>query len=133
MFLKLNISTSEEIILFIFFSQINPDTKIMEKGICPIDTFIQSLKGKRKTTIILHLKQGTKRYGELTKLIPDISDRMMSKQLKELEKDGFISKKIFPVVPPKVEYSLTKQGHDIHPILIHMFRGGKKLENSITH
>jgi len=103
----------------------------MEKGICPIDTFIQSIKGKRKATIILHLKQGTKRYGELTKLIPDISDRMMSKQLKELEYDGFVSKTIFPVVPPKVEYSLTSQGIDMHEILIIMFRGGRKLEKNI--
>lgn len=103
----------------------------MEKGICPIDTFIQAIKGKRKATIILHLKQGEKRYNELLRLIPDISDRMMSKQLKELEQDGFIQKEIYPVVPPKVEYSLTEQGLEIHPILVAMFQGGKTLETRL--
>ena len=62
----------------------------MEKGNCPVDTFINFVKGKRKATIILHLKQGTKRYKELVKLLPDISDRMLSKNLKELEEAGLI-------------------------------------------
>ncbi len=100
----------------------------MKKGICPIDTFIETIKGKRKATIILHLKQSVKRYNELAKLITDISDRMLSKQLKELEQDGLIQKKIYPVVPPKVEYSLTKLGEDIHPVLISMFRSGLVFE-----
>ncbi|MBN1112833.1 MAG: helix-turn-helix transcriptional regulator [Bacteroidales bacterium] len=103
----------------------------MKRGICPIDTFIEAFKGKRKSTIILHLKQGTKRYSELQKLITDISDRMLSKQLKELEIDGFIKKEIFPVVPPKVEYSLTKKGEQMHPVLLSMYRGGQKLEKDI--
>ena len=59
----------------------------MKKSYCPIDTFINVIKGKRKSTIILHLSLGNKRYNELVKLIPDISERMMSKQLKELEAD----------------------------------------------
>ncbi|NOU61509.1 winged helix-turn-helix transcriptional regulator [Marinifilum caeruleilacunae] len=103
----------------------------MEKGVCPIDTFINYVKGKRKATIILHLKQGTKRYSELVKLIPDVSDRMLSKNLKELEESGFIEKKIYPEVPPKVEYSLSDLGHEIHPVLIAMYRGGKLLEQEI--
>ena len=103
----------------------------MKRGICPIDTFIEAFKGKRKSTIILHLKQGTKRYSELQKLITDISDRMLSKQLKELEMDGFIKKEIFPVVPPKVEYSLTKKRELMHPVLLSMYRGGQKLEKDI--
>ena len=100
----------------------------MEKGVCPIDTFINYVKGKRKATIILHLKQGTKRYSELVKLIPDVSDRMLSKNLKELEESGFVERKVYPEVPPKVEYSLSELGNDIHPILIAMFKGGRLLE-----
>ncbi len=102
----------------------------MKIGICPIDTFIEAFKGKRKSTIMLHLKSGAKRYNEIVKLIPDISDRMLSKQLKELEQDGFISKEIFPVVPPKVEYSLTNLGVEVLPVLKAMFSCGKVLEKS---
>ena len=103
----------------------------MEKGTCPIDTFINYVKGKRKATIILHLKQGTKRYSELVKLIPDVSDRMLSKNLKELEEVGFIERKVYPEVPPKVEYSLSELGNEIHPVLIAMYRGGRLLEKEI--
>lgn len=103
----------------------------MEKGICPIDTFINFVKGKRKSTIILHLKQGTKRYSELIKLLPDVSDRMLSKNLKELEESGLIIRKVYPEVPPKVEYSLSELGNEIHPALLAMFRGGKLIEKNI--
>lgn len=101
----------------------------MKKGDCPIDTFINFVKGKRKATLILHLMQGTKRYNELVKLLPDISDRMLSKNLKELEKDGLIKRKVYPEVPPRVEYSLTDLGKEIHPILKAMFLVGKMFEN----
>ena len=103
----------------------------MKKSYCPIDTFINSIKGKRKGTIILHLLQGNKRYGELVKLIPDISERMMTKQLKELEQDSLINRTVFPEVPLKVEYSLTKMGHEIHPVLKGMYKAGLIFENSL--
>jgi DNA-binding HxlR family transcriptional regulator len=103
----------------------------MKKSYCPIDTFINSLKGKRKGTIILHLFRGNKRYGELVKLIPDISERMMTKQLKELEQDSLIIRTVFPEVPLKVEYSLTKMGQEIHPVLKGMYKAGLLFENSI--
>ncbi|MFT5749817.1 MAG: DNA-binding HxlR family transcriptional regulator [Ancylomarina sp.] len=103
----------------------------MEKGYCPVDTFINFVKGKRKATIILHLKQGTKRYKELVQLLPDISDRMLSKNLKELEEAGVINRKAYPVIPPKVEYSLTKLGNEISPILKSMFKGGRLFEESL--
>jgi DNA-binding HxlR family transcriptional regulator len=103
----------------------------MKKSYCPIDTFINVIKGKRKSTIILHLSLGNKRYNELVKLIPDISERMMSKQLKELEADNLINREVFPEVPPKVEYSLTDLGKEIHPYLKGMFKGGIIFENSI--
>jgi len=103
----------------------------MKKSYCPIDTFINAIKGKRKSTIILHLSQGNKRYSELVRLIPDISERMISKQLKELESDNLINREIFPEVPPRVEYSLTGLGKEIHPFLKGMFRGGILFEKMI--
>ncbi|WP_430812806.1 MULTISPECIES: winged helix-turn-helix transcriptional regulator [unclassified Carboxylicivirga] len=103
----------------------------MEKSYCPIDTFINAVKGKRKGTIILHLSQGHKRYSELVRLITDISERMLSKQLKELEGDGLITRTVYPEVPPRVEYRLSALGKSIHPFLKGMYKGGILLENSI--
>lgn len=103
----------------------------MKKSYCPIDTFINTIKGKRKGTIILHLFQGDKRYNELAKLLPDISERMLSKQLKELEADGLINRTAFPEVPPRVEYSLTELGIKVHPVLKGMYKGGLLFENTI--
>jgi len=100
----------------------------LEKGYCPVDTFINFVKGKRKATIVLHLKQGTKRYKELSQLLPDISDRMLSKNLKELEEAGIINRKAYPTIPPKVEYSLTELGGQISPILKAMLKGGRLFE-----
>lgn len=103
----------------------------MKKSYCPVDTFINVVKGKRKGTIILHLFQGDKRYSELVKLLPDISERMLTKQLKELEADGLINRTVFPEVPPRVEYSLTALGKKIHPVLKGMYKGGILFEKSI--
>ena len=103
----------------------------MQKSYCPIDTFINVVKGKRKGTIILHLFQGEKRYGELAKLLTDISERMLTKQLKELEADGLINRTVFPEVPPRVEYSLTDLGKEIHPVLKGMYKGGMLFEDTI--
>ncbi len=103
----------------------------MKKSYCPIDTFINVVKGKRKATIILHLFQGDKRYSELVKLLTDISERMLTKQLKELEEDGLIKRTVYPEVPPRVEYSLTELGVQIQPILKGMFKGGIAFEKII--
>ena len=103
----------------------------MKKSYCPIDTFINVVKGKRKGTIILHLFQGNKRYSDLVRLLPDISERMITKQLKELEADHLINRKIFPEVPPRDEYSLTDLGKEIHPFLKGMYKGGIVFENRI--
>lgn len=103
----------------------------MKKSYCPIDTFINTIKGKRKGTIILHLFQGDKRYHELVKLLPDISERMVTKQLKELELDGLINRTVFPEVPPRVEYSLTKLGSETHPVLKGMYKGGLLFEGEL--
>ena len=103
----------------------------MKKSYCPIDTFINTIKGKRKGTIILHLFQGDKRYSELVRLMPDISERMITKQLKELEIDGLINRTVSPEVPPRVEYSLTKLGYEIHPVLKGMYKAGLLFEESI--
>lgn len=105
----------------------------MKKSYCPIDTFINVVKGKRKGTIILHLYQGSKKYNELAKLLSDISERMLTKQLKELETDGLINRTVFPEVPPRVEYSLSELGKEIHPVLKAMYKGGILFEKDIDN
>ena len=89
----------------------------MKKSYLPIDTLLNVIKWKRKGTIILHLFQGNKRYSEFVRLLTDISERMLTKQLKELEEDGLITWTVFPEVPPRVEYSLTELGQSAFPIL----------------
>lgn len=76
--------------------------------------------------ILWHLgKEGTKRFGELKALIPGITQRMLVNQLRELEEDLIVERKVYPVVPPKVEYSLTEQGKTLMPILDSMYDWGK--------
>ena len=67
--------------------------------------------------ILFYLSDGTKRYNELKRLIPDITQRMLTKQLRDLETDGIIHREVYPVVPPKVEYSLTESGKKLKPII----------------
>ena len=84
---------------------------------CPVEATIDLIGGKYKSVILWHLMGKTLRYSELHKLVPKATDKMLSGQLRELEKDGLISRKVYPVVPPKTEYSLTDFGNTLAPIL----------------
>lgn len=76
--------------------------------------------------IIWHLgKEGTKRFGELKTMIPGITQRMLVTQLRELEEDQIVHREVYPVVPPKVEYSLTSHGETLIPILDVMYDWGR--------
>lgn len=77
--------------------------------------------------VLWHLgKEGTKRFGELKNLMPGITQRMLVNQLRELEDHLIIHREVYPVVPPKVEYSLTEQGRSLIPILDSMYEWGKE-------
>nr|WP_154959547.1 helix-turn-helix domain-containing protein [Paenibacillus xylanexedens] len=82
---------------------------------CPIELSVSLFSGKWKTTIICKLMDGTKRYGELKKLIDGINHKMLAEQLRELEQAGIVNRKVYPVVPPKVEYTLTELGEQLTP------------------
>ena len=83
--------------------------------------------GTWKMPILWRLKNRTFRFGELKKDIPHISDKMLTTQLRELEADGFINRKVYPIVPPKVEYSLTEKGIECIPIIETIRNYGLKL------
>lgn len=84
---------------------------------CPVRVILKILGGKWKTLIVYALFDGTKRFNELRRIIPDITQRMLTNQLRELERDKIIIRKIYTQVPPKVEYSLTSIGEALSPIL----------------
>ncbi len=94
---------------------------------CEKELTMSIISGKYKIVIIWHLgNEGPHRYGELFRLFKEISNRILTKQLRELEQDGIISRHIYPVVPPKVEYYLTDLGKTILPIVNDMWRWGKE-------
>ncbi|RWZ54715.1 transcriptional regulator [Halobacillus fulvus] len=85
---------------------------------CSIEYTLKKMGGKWKPVILWHLGvDGTHRYNELRRLLPGISHKMMSQQLKELEEDGFIQRVQYNTIPPKVEYSITDSGKTLMPIL----------------
>lgn len=86
--------------------------------------------GKWKVFILYHLLENKKRYNELRRLIPGISQRMLTLQLNQIEKDGIIHREIYPEIPPRVEYSLTECGKTLRPIILQMSEWGKKYENT---
>ncbi len=93
---------------------------------CPVDTTLRLIGGKYKSLILWHLIGGTLRHGELQKLIPKATPKMLTQQLRELESDNLLRRTVYPVVPPKVEYSLTDLGLSLRPLLISMYNWGAK-------
>lgn len=91
---------------------------------CPVDATLRLIGGKYKSLILWHLISGTLRHGELHKLIPQATPKMLTQQLRELEGDNLIIRTVYPVVPPKVEYALTDFGQSLKPILFAMYDWG---------
>lgn len=90
----------------------------------PVDTTLELIGGKYKSLILWHLIDATLRFGELHKLIPQATPKMLTQQLRELEDDDLVIRTVYPVVPPKVEYSLSDLGRSIRPILEAMYAWG---------
>lgn len=93
---------------------------------CPMELSMAIIGGKYKGVIIWHLIDNKLRYSELQKVVPKATPKMLSQQLKELEADGIVQRKLYPVVPPKTEYSLTELGKTIVPIILELEKWGDK-------
>ena len=92
---------------------------------CPVEAAMDVIGGKYKALIVYELMSGTKRYNEIARAVPQATPRMLSKQLKELEEDGVIIRTLYPVVPPKTEYSLTEVGQTLVPIVDALCKWGE--------
>ena len=92
---------------------------------CPVEACTEVIGGKWKGELLFILFTGTKRYGELRRLVPGATQRVLTLQLRELEEDGIIERKVYAVVPPKVEYSISKRGETLKPIIDAMWEWGK--------
>ena len=99
---------------------------------CPVEAAVDVFGGKWKPVILWWLQQRTWRFAELRRQIPEITEKMLTQQLRELEADGIVARRVYPTVPPRVEYSLTEYGQSLKRALraicdwgrIHMERNG---------
>ena len=92
----------------------------MDKENCPVEATLELIGGKYKALILWRLADGTMRFSQLRKVISGITAKMLTQQLRELEASGLICREVFPVIPPKVEYSLTELGKSLMPVLTTM-------------
>lgn len=93
---------------------------------CPVEITADIIGGKWKPLILFYLQGQTRRFGEIQKLLPGVTKKMLTQRLRELERDGIVHRKVFAQVPPKVEYSLTRHGQSLRPILELMSGWGDK-------
>ena len=87
---------------------------------CPVEATLDLVGGKYKALILWHLSAGILRFSELRNRIPKATPKMLTQQLRELEADDLVHREVYPVIPPKVEYSLTATGRSLMPILVAM-------------
>jgi DNA-binding HxlR family transcriptional regulator len=98
-----------------------------EKFDCPVEATLAVIGGKWKAVLIFHLMtDGAHRFAELRRKVSGISDRILSRQLRELESDGIVHREVFAEVPPRVEYSLTEYGESLRPVTEAMCQWGKR-------
>lgn len=101
--------------------------------VCSLAFTLNLIGDKYKSLILFHLKEGEMRSGELQKSIHGISNRMFTFSIRALERDGLVSRQVYPEVPPKVIYSLTEAGKSIIPIILEWIDGDKILRKRIIY
>lgn len=106
----------------------------MEKTLpaCPVETTLMLISDRWKVLIIRDLLDGTKRFGELKKSIGSISQKVLTSNLREMEADGLVNRKVYAEVPPRVEYTLTDTGYSLKPILDAMVEWGMEYKRKMN-
>ena len=96
---------------------------------CPAETTLQVIGGRWKILILYHLFQDIQRFSELQRAIGGITQKVLTQQLREMERDGLVHREVYPQVPPKVEYSLTPVGESLKPVIAAMCEWGMKFRD----
>ena len=107
-------------------------TEKKELPACPVETTLMLIGDKWKVLILRDLLPGTKRFGELKKSIGNVSQKVLTAQLRDMERNGLVNRKFYPEVPPRVEYSLTELGRSLKPILDAMWDWGEEFKAQNT-
>ena len=107
-------------------------TEKKELPACPVETTLMLIGDKWKVLILRDLLPGTKRFGELKKSIGTVSQKVLTAQLRDMERNGLVNRKVYPEVPPRVEYSLTELGRSLKPILDAMWDWGEEFKAQNT-
>ena len=105
-----------------------PTLSLDAHGCCPVRSTLDVIGGKWKVLILFHLSSETRRFNELQRLLGSITQRTLTLQLRELEHDGIVHRKVYPQVPPRVEYSLTALGQTLLPVIQAMHEWGGAYE-----
>ncbi|NNF58642.1 MAG: helix-turn-helix transcriptional regulator [Rhodothermaceae bacterium] len=98
---------------------------------CPVELTLSTVGGKWAALILWHLRGGTRRYSELRRALPGVSHKMLAQRLRELEADELIDRAVYPVVPPKTEYTLTAEGERLLPALTAMQQWGMAYKDEV--
>ena len=96
---------------------------------CPVETTLTLISSKWKVLIVRDLLAGTKRFGELRRSVGNVSQKVLTAQLREMEEDGLVDRKVYPEVPPRVEYSLTELGRSLEPVLSALWNWGETYQS----
>lgn len=104
----------------------------VKKQKCPAEVTLRVIGGRWKTLILYHLSQGVKRFSELQHALDGVSQKVLTNQLRELERDGIVHREVFAQIPPKVEYSLTQLGQSLGPVIEEMCRWGEMFDLSVA-
>ncbi len=99
---------------------------------CPVETTLTLIGDKWRVLILRDLLPGTKRFGQLKKSIGNVSQKVLTAQLRDMEENGLVSRKVYAEVPPRVEYSLTTLGQSLKPILDSMWNWGQEYKASVS-
>ena len=109
----------------------NQQKTAKELPACPVETTLTLIGDKWKVLILRDLLPGTKRFGELKKSIGNVSQKVLTAQLRDMEQNGLINRKVYAEVPPRVEYSLTELGMSLKPVMDALWNWGEEYKSSL--